>query len=91
MFPTSRIAEWQGLSKLCPATGGRLVVSRNHAKVMAGLHIASGFALVIESSANVNTNPRAEQTTLTVDRSLYDFYADAFAAFRNSWHPAQAS
>lgn len=58
---------------------------------MAGLHVASGFALVIESSANVNTNPRAEQTTLTVDRSLYDFYADAFADFRNSWHPAQAS
>lgn len=91
VFPTSRIAEWYGLSKLCPATGGRLVVSRNHAKVMAGLHTASGFAVVIESSANVNTNPRAEQTTLTVDRRLYDFYADAFSRFRNCWTAPEAS
>lgn len=48
--------------------GGRTVIFRNHSKIMA-IH-GSKFDCVIESSANVNTNPRSENTVLTVDASL---------------------
>lgn len=40
---------------------------------------ADAYYLVTESSANVNTNPRIEQTTLTASRHLHAFYAEFFA------------
>lgn len=55
---------------------GRLVIFRNHSKVMA--IIGERFDCLIESSANVNTNPRSENTVLTVDRELTAAYVDLF-------------
>ena len=55
---------------------GRLVIFRNHSKVMA--IIGERFDCLIESSANVNTNPRSENTVLTVDRQLVADYVDLF-------------
>jgi len=44
---------------------------------------------VIESSANLNTNPRIEQTCITRDRDLFEFYRDFFSGIhsvtRNSY------
>lgn len=57
--------------------GGRLVVFRNHAKVMAIK--GERFDVLIESSANVNTNPRSENTVVTVDRELVDAYIKLFS------------
>lgn len=57
--------------------GGRLVVFRNHAKVMAIK--GERFDCLIESSANVNTNPRSENTVLTVDSALVDDYVRLFS------------
>lgn len=57
--------------------GGRLVVFRNHSKVMAIK--GERFDCLIESSANVNTNPRAENTVLTVDSALVDDYVRLFS------------
>lgn len=37
------------------------------------------FDCLIESSANVNTNPRSENTVLTVDTELVDHYVELFA------------
>lgn len=54
--------------------GGRLVVFRNHAKIMAV--VGERFDCLIESSANVNTNPRSENTVLTVDRQLVADYVE---------------
>ena len=54
--------------------GGRLVVFRNHAKIMAV--VGERFDCLIESSANVNTNPRSENTMLTVDRQLVADYVE---------------
>lgn len=49
---------------------------RNHTKIVA---IASERAdLVLESSANLTTNPRAEQHVLSVDADLYRFYSTWF-------------
>ncbi|MBP5474801.1 MAG: hypothetical protein J6X83_00850 [Methanomicrobium sp.] len=56
---------------------GRFVVFRNHAKVMAIK--GARFDCLIESSANVNTNPRSENTVITVDSQLVDEYIKLFA------------
>ena len=60
---------------------GRLVIFRNHSKVMA--IIGERFDCLIESSANVNTNPRSENTVLTVDRELTAAYVDLFNGIKS--------
>ena len=57
--------------------GGRLVIFRNHSKVMA--IEGERFDCLIESSANVNTNPRSENTVVTVDRELTAQYIRLFS------------
>ena len=57
--------------------GGRLVIFRNHAKVMAIK--GERFDCLIESSANINTNPRSENTVVTVDRELVESYIQLFS------------
>lgn len=56
--------------------GGRVCALRNHAKVM--VCIGPRFSAAIASSANVNTNPRLENTTITVDREVALFYKQFF-------------
>ena len=46
------------------------------------------YDCVIESSANVDTNPRAENTCITVDTGLADFYKewmDGLPNFDEGW------
>lgn len=57
--------------------GGRFVTFRNHSKVMA--IEGERFDCLIESSANINTNPRSENTVVTVDRELVAEYIQLFA------------
>ena len=57
--------------------GGRLVIFRNHSKVMA--IEGERFDCLIESSANINTNPRSENTVVTVDRELVRHYIQLFS------------
>lgn len=57
--------------------GGRMVIFRNHSKVMA--IEGERFDCLIESSANINTNPRSENTVLTVDRELTGEYIQLFS------------
>lgn len=64
------------LDEICSLTGGRVARFRNHSKLM--LFFGTQYDGVIESSANVDTNPRTEQTCITVDRSLAEFYLDYF-------------
>ena len=65
------------LQRFVRECGGRYVVFRNHAKVMAIL--GERFDCLIESSANVNTNPRSENTVLTVDSDLTKKYVKLFS------------
>lgn len=60
------------LSALVRRYGGRVAIFRNHSKVIAGF--GERFDFVIESSANVNTNPRSESTVLTIDSNLARWY-----------------
>ena len=54
---------------------GRICLFRNHSKVMSEI---GDWAFTIESSANINTNPRAENTVITRGEGLYKFYKDYF-------------
>lgn len=61
--------------------GGRVLRCRTHSKVM--VCYGKEYDCVIESSANVDTNPRAEQTCITVDSDLADFYKEWFDGLPN--------
>lgn len=69
------------LKKVAERFNSRVCVFRNHAKVMAGF--GRDFDFVIESSANINTNPRTEQTCITVDTGLARFYKNIFDEINN--------
>lgn len=64
------------IEDIARSCGGRVARFRNHSKVMAGF--GKKLSFVIESSANINTNPRTEQTVITVDRGLAEFYKEFF-------------
>ncbi|MFT3758453.1 hypothetical protein [Thauera sp.] len=82
IFPSQYPDEHVLLAEVLHAHGGRLAVFRNHSKIMAG-YDAAGQGYVLESSANINTNPRAEQTALHIDTSLADFYRGFFDGIRS--------
>lgn len=69
--------------------GGRLCMSRNHAKVMVGYYKDGDRTegVVVTSSANINTNPRIEQAVITTDTAVADFYKEFFDGLkpRNPW------
>lgn len=79
------------LKKVAERFGSRVRIFRNHAKVMAGF--GNAFDFVIESSANVNTNPRTEQTCITIDTGLARFYKEFYDEINNftkdfdNWKP----
>lgn len=76
IFQASYAPIYLMLSDLVKEFGGRVAIFRNHSKVMAGF--GERFDFVIEGSANVNTNPRAECAVITVDSALARFYKEEF-------------
>lgn len=77
IFPTSYTIEWRMLNDFFAKTKcGRIVSFKNHSKIYAGY--GEKFPFVIESSANINTNPRTEQGVITIDSGLVNFYKEYF-------------
>jgi hypothetical protein len=77
IFPSSYTIENRMLHDMVEETGcGRVAVFRNHSKIYAGY--GPKFHFVIESSANINTNPRCENTVITIDEGLFNFYKNIF-------------
>ena len=67
---------------------GRVAVFRNHAKCFVGY--GNKFHFAITSSANINTNPRVENTNIFIGREVYQFYKDFFdgiVAFNKKEYP----
>lgn len=64
------------LMAICDRCGGRVARFRNHSKLMCVF--GERYDCVIESSANVDTNPRTEQTCVTCSSELADFYKGYF-------------
>jgi hypothetical protein len=77
IFPGSYRMEYQALKEVFERHHcGRVAVFRNHAKIYAGY--GKMFAFGIESSANINTNPRTENGCITVGKDIYEFYKSYF-------------
>ena len=77
IFPNQYRIEWQMLKDMVERTGcGRVAVFRNHSKIYAGW--GDDFHFTIESSANINTNPRTEQACITIDEGVFLFYKEYF-------------
>lgn len=60
---------------------GRLTVFKNHSKVMTGS--GTDFYFTILSSANVNTNPRTENTVLFFDKETHLFYKNFYKGVKS--------
>jgi len=82
IFPNQYAAEHEALCSAMKTHGGRVAVFKNHSKLFL-CQAYDGAAWVIESSANINTNPRAEQTVITADRTLFDFYKNHLDGIRS--------
>ena len=85
IFPGSYKIEWQMVKKFYQAhpDAGRAAVFKNHSKIYAGCNYDDGFYFGIQTSANINTNPRTEQGSITVDKGLFEFYKDYFDGIRS--------
>jgi len=80
IFPNQYADAFGALCNAVRRHKGRVCTFRNHSKVMLLANHALQRFVVIESSANINTNPRTEQTVITADVGLYRFYRDFFDA-----------
>ena len=88
IFPGSYGDEYEQFLAMCEAYGCRLVVAKNHSKVTLASRADAGAGqggchLVIESSANVNTNPGIEQSAIHANRDLHQFYLDFFSEIKS--------
>ena len=92
IFPGSYAREHKSLCAVARKCAGRVAIFRNHSKVF--MCRAGERAWVIESSANINTNPRTENTVITADRGLFDHHKAYFDKIRSfsrdfdDWTPA---
>ena len=79
IFKAGYRRQYDELIALCKTFGGRVCMLRNHSKVMVIL--GDKFDCLIESSANLNGNPRIENTAITVDSELAHWYKEQFDGF----------
>jgi hypothetical protein len=68
---------------MCEAYGSRLIVAKNHSKITLASNAAEAYYLTVESSANVNTNPRIEQSAIHCGRDLHAFYLEFFSGIQS--------
>ena len=78
IFPGQYADAMALVETLVSTYGGRVVVARNHSKVILCADEKNEFYVAIEGSANVNTNPRIEQTAIHASKDLYLFYREFF-------------
>lgn len=64
------------------ANGWTVNMYNNHSKVM--LFDTDAGKFVIESSSNLNENPKVEQFRLEKSAELFDFYSSFFSTLKNS-------
>lgn len=93
IFPSTYRHEYaylkQMLAENCPTA--RVCVFKNHSKIYAGT--GQKFDFSVQTSANINTNPRTENGTITLGTDIYQFHKDYFdgiKSFNNdypNWSP----
>jgi len=88
IFPGTYKQEYALLKPMIESYGGRVAVFRNHSKIFAGY--GDKFYFGIETSANINTNPRTENGCITIDRELFEFYKTYFDGIISFDKPKEA-
>ena len=76
IFPGTYKLEYGLLKNIIEKHGGTVTVFKNHSKIFAGYGEAFHFA--IQSSANINTNPRTENACIQIGEEVFNFYNDYF-------------
>lgn len=77
IFPNSYRFEYKQLTEMFDRYKcGRIAVFKNHSKIFAGY--GDKFYFGIQTSANINTNPRTENGCIIIDENIYHFYNDYF-------------
>jgi len=85
IFPNQYRLEWQMLNdfyKERPETG-RIAVFKNHSKIFAGYSTENNFYFGIQTSANIQTNPRCENGCITISREIFEFYKKYFDGIKS--------
>lgn len=75
--------EYEMVLRMREDYGVDFVMAKNHSKVTLCANHAEGYYVVVESSANVNTNPRIEQACVTRSKELFDFYREFFDGIKS--------
>ena len=94
IFPAQYAQIHADICRVMRKHDGRVCIFRNHSKIFAGIGDLGAWA--IESSANVNTNPRTEQTAIHMDADLFEHYKTFFDGIKSfirdfdDWTPWQA-
>lgn len=76
IFPGTYRVEYEELKRVITPEVGRIAVFRNHSKIFAGY--GPKFAFGIQTSGNINTNPRTENGCISVNREIFEFYKSYF-------------
>lgn len=77
IFPNSYQMEWKKLNEIFKKYNcGRIAVFKNHSKIFSGY--GNKFSFAVESSANINTNPRTENGCITIGTEIFEFYKSYF-------------
>jgi hypothetical protein len=82
IFPKSYPYEWQKINEIFEKYKcGKIAVFRNHSKIFAGF--GDKFYFGIQTSANINTNPRTENGCITIDKKMYEFYNNYYSGIKS--------
>ena len=77
IFPGSYKMEWKKINQIFEKYKcGRIAVFKNHSKIYAGY--GKDFYFGIQTSANINTNPRTENGCIAISKDLFEFYKNYF-------------
>ncbi len=76
IFPGSYSVEYSELKRIITPEIGRIAVFRNHSKIFAGY--GDKFYFGIQTSANINTNPRTENGCIQINKEIFYFYKKYF-------------
>lgn len=74
-----RYKYYEDFKSLCDTNGWKYSVVNNHSKIM--LFDTDVGKFVIETSSNLNENPKIEQFSFEKDEELFEFYKTVFAGW----------
>ena len=82
IFPNSYTNEWKMLNEIFEKHDcGRIAVFKNHSKIYAGY--GDKFYFGIQTSANINTNPRTENGCIIIGEHIFRFYKEYFDGIKS--------